>query len=368
MNTKHKNIVLTLWMAVMLLGISLWAWCKKADDFSESERRVLKPFPTLSAETLRSGKFMQEFEAYTLDQFPCRDELRALKALTVFDVFLQKDNNDLFVEDGYVSKLNYPLRGEMLDHAAARFRYIYDTYLAETDTKLYFSVIPDKSCFLARENGYLSLDYNELIAKMREETPYMQYIDITADLSLDDYYRTDTHWKQETLLPVANRLAEAMGVSLSGSYTAYTLPEPFYGVYVGQSALPLSPDSLTYLTNDILEGCTVTSYDTGTPKAVPMYDLQAATSADPYEIFLNGADALLVIENPSATTGRELIVFRDSFGSSLVPLLVEGYAKVTLVDIRYLNAAYLGNFVEFDNQDVLFLYSTLLLNDSLSLK
>ena len=368
MKANHKNIVLTLLMAVLLLGISLWAWCKKADDFSESERRVLKPFPTLSAETLRSGKFMQEFETYTLDQFPCRDKLRALKALTVFDVFLQKNNNDLFVEDGYVSKLNYPLRDEMLDHAAARFQYIYDTYLAETDTKLYFSIVPDKSCFLARENGYLSLDYNELIAKMREKTPYMEYIDIIGDLRLDCYYRTDTHWKQEKLLPVANKLAESMGISLSGSYTAHTLPEPFYGVYVGQSALPLSPDSLTYLTNDMLDGCTVTSYDTGAPKTVLMYDLQAAASADPYEVFLNGADALLVIENPAAATDRELVVFRDSFGSSLVPLLVEGYAKVTVVDIGYLNTAYLGSFVEFDDLFVLFLYSTLLLNDSLSQK
>ena len=75
-----------------------------------------------------------------------------------------------------------------------------------------------------------------------------------------------------------------------------------------------------------------------------------------------------MIENPAATTNRELIVFRDSFGSSLVPLLVEGYAKVTLIDIRYVTSAYLGNFVDFHGQDVLFLYSTLLLNDSLALR
>ena len=159
-----------------------------------------------------------------------------------------------------------------------------------------------------------------------------------------------------------------MGVSLSDEYEVKTLSEPFYGVYVGQSALPLTPDTLSYLINETLKGCTVTSYDTGVPQSVPMYDLAAAGSADPYELFLNGADALLVIENPAATTDRELVVFRDSFGSSLVPLLVEGYAKVTLIDARYLNSAYLGNFVEFDDQDVLFLYSTLLLNDSLSLK
>ena len=75
-----------------------------------------------------------------------------------------------------------------------------------------------------------------------------------------------------------------------------------------------------------------------------------------------------MIDNPAAATDRELVVFRDSFGSSLVPLLVEGYARVTLIDIRYVNSAYLGNFVDFHGQDVLFLYSTLLLNDSLALR
>ncbi len=368
MNEKHRSIFLTVVMAAVLFGLSFWAWLKPADRFSESERRVLQSFPELNADTLRTGKFMEEFESYTLDQFPCHDGFRSLKALSVFHLFQQKDNNDLFIEDGYVSKLNYPLREEMLDHAADRFQSLYDNYLAGTDTKLYLSIVPDKSYFLAGENGYLSLDYEELISKMREKTLYLEYIDIFDKLSLQNYYRTDTHWQQETLLPVANKLASAMGVSLSAEYETRTLSEPFYGVYTGQSALPLRPDKLSYLTNDILEGCTVTSYDTGTPQSAEMYDLSAAASADPYELFLNGADALLVIENPAAAADRELVVFRDSFGSSLVPLLVEGYSKVTLVDIRYLNSAYLGSFVEFDNQDVLFLYSTLLLNDSLALK
>ena len=368
MNEKKYGIVLTVVMAALLLSLSVWTWYKPADRYSDSERRILQAFPELTVETLRSGKFMREFETYTLDQFPCRDGFRTLKALAVFDVFRQKDNNELYIEDGCVSKLNYPLREEMLDHAAERFRYLYDTYLAGTGCKLYFSIVPDKSRSLAPEDGYLSLDYDELVAKMREKTPYLEYIDIMDTLRLDNYYRTDTHWRQETLLPTAQRLAQGMGVTLSAEYETKTLPQPFYGVYTGQSALPLEPDTLSYLTNDVLEGCCVTSYDTGAAQEAQMYDLAAADSADPYEVFLNGADALLVIENPAAATDRELVVFRDSFGSSLVPLLVEGYARVTLIDIRYVNSAYLGNFVDFHGQDVLFLYSTLLLNDSLALR
>jgi hypothetical protein len=91
-------------------------------------------------------------------------------------------------------------------------------------------------------------------------------------------------------------------------------------------------------------------------------------SRDLYDVFLSGAKPLLTIENPNAATDKELIVFRDSFGSSLVPLLVKDYAKITLVDIRYVTSDLVGNFLEFDGQDVLFLYSTLILNSSNSLK
>ena len=45
-----------------------------------------------------------------------------------------------------------------------------------------------------------------------------------------------------------------------------------------------------------------------------------------------------------------------------------GYARVTLLDIRYVPTQYLEQVVTFENQDVLFLYSTLVLNQSAMLK
>ena len=79
---------------------------------------------------------------------------------------------------------------------------------------------------------------------------------------------------------------------------------------------------------------------------------------------MSGSKSILTIENPEAETDRELILFRDSFGSSLAPLLAEGYAKITLVDIRYMQLERLEHFISFHGQDVLFLYSTSVLNNS----
>ena len=74
------------------------------------------------------------------------------------------------------------------------------------------------------------------------------------------------------------------------------------------------------------------------------------------------ASAVIAIPN------MRQILFRDSFGSSLAPLLVQGYKTVTLVDIRYLASGLLGRFIDFHGQDVLFLYSTSLCNRGMLLK
>ena len=73
---------------------------------------------------------------------------------------------------------------------------------------------------------------------------------------------------------------------------------------------------------------------------------------------------MISIENPNAKTDKELLLFRDSFGSSLAPLLVENYSKITLIDLRYVSRQLLENFIDFENQDVLFLYSTVVLNQN----
>ena len=93
-----------------------------------------------------------------------------------------------------------------------------------------------------------------------------------------------------------------------------------------------------------------------------------ANGPDLYEVLLSGAQPLLTIENPAGKADRELVIFRDSFGSSLAPLLLESYGKVTLVDIRYMHPDQVESYVNFQNQDVLFLYSALILNSSRSLK
>ena len=134
----------------------------------------------------------------------------------------------------------------------------------------------------------------------------------------------------------------------------------------GQAALPIAPEEMNYLTGGAIDTAAVYNYETDTEGGI--YDAEKAAGRDPYEMFLSGSVSLLRIENPQNTSGRRLVIFRDSFGSSIAPLLVEGYSSVTLVDIRYLASSRLGGFVDFTGCDVLFLYSAGVLNNSSTLK
>lgn len=359
---KKRNKTLVCLMAACLLSLAIFSWLKPADIFSDSERRGLKQFPKLTVETLIDGTFARNFESYALDQFPLRDTFRIIKSLTAGYVFQQQDVNGLYVHDGHIASVEYPMNPDSLEWAAGRFQNIYEMYLKGTETRLYFSIIPDKGYFLAEESGHLAMDYGAFVADMTKQVPYLDYIDIMNQLTADDYYLTDSHWKQTNLLGVVQMLTERMNVPLNTAYDTVDLEEPFYGVYYGQLARPMKADTLSYLTNDQLEQCKV--FDWQNNKDLPMYDSKKATGKDPYEMFLGGPLSLVTIENPHAATDRELVMFRDSFGSSIAPLFAESYRKITLVDIRYIQPAILKNYIEFDQQDVLFLYSTSVLNNS----
>lgn len=365
---KIKNIILTLVFIVCLYSVSAVCLIKPADEYSLSERRPLSSFPEVSADTLWDGEFMEGFEKFTADQFPFRDRLRNIKAIFSTKLLGKLDNNGLFTADGHISKIDDAENEYMMNYSSELFSKIVNDNIKGNNAKIYFSIVPDKNMFLAHKNGYPSLDYNGFIEKMKNKTEFMSYIDITSLLNEDDYYSTDTHWRQENIIDIADTLATAMGSKVSKDYTINSLENPFYGVYHGQLALPFKPDTIKYLTNETIDNCTVTYYDTGSPKPGEMYNMEKAFSKDPYEMFLSGTMPLLTIENSSASSDKELVMFRDSFGSSIAPLLAEGYKKITLVDVRYINSSFIENFVNFENADVLFLYSTSLLNNSLAMK
>lgn len=364
---KVKNILVIFVFAAILLGFGASHFLVADKDVSVSERRTLKEFPLFSTRTVMAKDFMTELESYFLDHFPLRDKFRTLKSYMVFDVLKQMDNNNIFIIGDNVFKAEEKLKEDEILLAANKISWIYDKYLQGMN--VYYSIIPDKNYFVPENKGYPKLDYNKMLSIVKEKIPNMKYIDIFDCLSIEDYYKTDPHWKQENLEKVVSRLTEGLGCSeFSYDFAKYEKNTlfPFYGAYMGQSALPVKADELVYLTSPTINNATVWNFET--EETTGVYTVDKFNGMDGYDVFMSGASAMLIAENSNAKTDKELIIFRDSFGSSIAPLLLENYSKITLIDIRYFASPLLGRFVEFNNQDVLFLYSTSLLNSGSILK
>lgn len=360
-----KNIPLLI-VSFLWIFLSLYLIFMPAEKVSESERRNLEQFPSLRISSVISGDFMRKFEDFSRDQFPFRDNFRGLKAVFHYSVLRQKENNGIYHYKDYVGKLEYPYNVESVDYASQRFQYLYDKYLAGNTGDIYVSVIPDKGYYLPQNSGYPKMDYDTFIHDLTEKMPWATYIDITKTLDLSSYYYSDIHWSQDKLLNTAHALLSGMGVQSSDSYYEQAITNKFHGVYYGQSALSLPYESIYILLNDTVESCTVYNYETG--KYTGIYDLSKLSGKDPYEVYLSGSVSLLKIENPTNPDGKDLIIFRDSFGSSISPLLISSYRSITLVDIRYILPQLLERYIEFEGQDVLFLYSVPVLNNSSTLK
>lgn len=354
-------------VGVLYAAFSLMCLLKPSAEYSVSERRRLLQRPDFSIERFLDGSYREQLESYVTDQFPLRDRLRFVKAFFEKELLRRQDSNQIYEKEGYLCKMEYPMNENSIQRAAVIFQTIYEKNLSATQASCYFSVIPDKNYFLA-EDSHLSIDYDAFFDHVYRQAEFAQPLRLEKQLELEDYYRTDTHWKQEKIVDVATYMAEGMGaLAARPSDVAVVKTElPFYGVYYGQAALRVKPDRLSYCESNVLQQYDV--FDHENNKKIPLYDLEKASGRDPYEMFLGGNLSLVTIQNPLAETEKELVIFGDSFSRSIAPLLAQYYKKTTLYDIRYLSSAYIDKYITFTDQDVLFLYSTSVLNNSITLK
>ena len=354
------------------------------ESYSKSERSVLMSFDDVRNPGKKDGKEQHPFdvfEDYYQDQFPFREEFRSLKAFVSLDVFNKSDNNNVYKEGQWLVERQQSVDEKQVVNALDSFNDIIDVYFSKNNN-IYYSIIPDKHYFASQNNGYPAPDYNKVFELASGKLDRAEYIDIVGNLDLSDYYKTDSHWSQDKIVDVAEKLVETMNPDVSfpiEDWKKNTIPG-FYGVYHGRYADGRIPsENLVYLTNEATDSMQmhyITSggaYKSGNiiPKKqkLPMYNVEYFSNVDPYDVFCGGAKELLVIENPMAQNEKELVVFRDSFGSSIAPLLAAGYKKITLIDLRYISPLHIRSLSQFSvDSDVLFLYSIGMLNSGATIQ
>ncbi len=278
---------------------------------------------------------------------------------------VELSNAKYYILDSNIFEKTEEINENAITNNIDKINNIYENYLKNMN--VFFAMIPNKEYYLNNsedENSEFESIEEFTINKLNEN---IENIELYDTLDLASFYKTDMHWKQESLDKTVERIALNMNVEkIETNYESKSLGD-FYGSYYKQiNDNTIKPDELIYLTNSTIENSIV--YNVEKEREEPVYNEEVVNETNnKYDLFLSGAAAIQQIKNTEANNGKKLILFRDSFGSSITPLLISNYEEILLVDIRYVNSNLLSNYIDFNeykNQDVLFLYNTRVINKS----
>lgn len=352
-----KNKILVCIFIIYIGSFSILSIIIPDKEISITERRTLSKFPNIKF----NSEWIKDVDKYLLEQFVLRDQFRSIKANYNYYFLNSLDNNGIYLKDNYIYKNNYPTDNKSIENFKNKISKLNS--LLTPDNNVYMIIIPDKNYYLDSKD-FLYIDYDYIYKEVSKLN--LNMIDIRDIMKLEYYYQTDTHWRQEKLEPVIKKISDIMNFNYKKTNYHKEEFNNFYGVYYGESALARKPEKLFYLTNEIINNTSVKYLEN--PNLKKVYNVEKLNSLDAYNVYLDGASSFIEITNPLCEDDRELVVFRDSFGSSLSPLLIEYYSKITIIDNRYISSEIFENMIKFSNQDVLYVYSTLIINDSYSLK
>ncbi|QSX06466.1 hypothetical protein JYG23_03130 [Sedimentibacter sp. zth1] len=280
------------------------------------------------------------------------------------NIIKKPDENGMYTYNDNYFKSIYPLNDKSVLRFSNKLNTLYDTFLSD-DMNVYYAIIPDKT-YYDKDSMYKTLDYDKMIEMLNQNIDNIEYIDLKDSLNLNDYFKTDNHWKQDKIFDALNKLGETLGFTIDKSNFEENSYDSFVGMYKNYINDSKVKEELVYMFNKYIDNAFVDNYQNNDFHSI--YDVEKLNSEIPYDIYLSGATPFVTVTNKLAKTDKELIIFRDSFSSSLTPLIISEYSKITLIDLRYMMSTVLNDFIEFDNQDVLFLYSSAVVNNSTMLK
>lgn len=349
-----KDKIITVLFVGILFIFLILGLIIKDKDISPYERRKLT-----NSNTLKEN-FIDNLDDYLTDQFPLRDDLISINSIFNRYILMNSETNNIYIQNNYIIEKNYPLNQTNINGFINKLNYINKAYL--NNSNVFYTIIPDKSYFL--DEKYPKIDFNSILNKINKDLE-ISYIDIINLLQLEDYYKTDIHIKQTSYFKIIKELDKYLKFNYKDIEYKEIEYNNFYGSSYSKVSKLIKPEKLIYLSNDIINNLKVNHLEYGINN---VYDVEKFNSVDPYNIYLSGPSALIEIENNNSYTDKELIIFRDSFASSFTPLLIPFYKHITLIDLRYMSMDLAKKYVDFENKDILFAYSTLIVNYSNLLK
>lgn len=343
MMNKNKsifNLTMAVMLIIFLLGMPVAYILLPDREFSESENRVLSEKPELSFEEVSSGRFTAGFEKYVSDQIPIRDLWINIKS-GAEKLLGRKDNNGVYLgEDGYLLQMFSKPNQNIINKNVEGINSFAE---ANPGINKYFMLVPNSVRVLKDKLPRFAepedqLKYIEGVKNtLSSEVNFIDVYDTLASKKNEYiYYKTDHHWTTLGAYYGYERLGSEMGfkTNIRDFYEVERVTEEFYGTLYSKGGFRnIEPDSIELYTPKMDEDIRVWYYDTEVEED-SLYNMENLNKKDKYTVFQDGNHSLIRI-NTNSSSGKKLLIIKDSYANSLVPFLTDHYSEIYMVDMRF---------------------------------
>lgn len=369
---KKMRLVITICFIAFVVGISAAGFLEKDREFSPNENRYLEELPKFSWEDVLDGRFQENLEEYLRDQIWGRDQWITVKTA------VQKATGNTDIGGAYVGKDGYDFEKivpEDIDDSQVQRNIVavqdYFDMASETIAKdrLSFLLVPTSGLVMEDKlpkNARL-FDQSSYIEQVQNAMQDYSFIDVRRELCAQSdeyiYYRTDHHWTTEGAYIACEKWCQSMGLTIAPkeNLEQIVVAEDFRGsLYSKILDVDSAYDSIWIYTPAGESLDTVNTYKVTVDEKEPgvIYDVGKLAEKDKYAFFFGGNYGQVHIEGGTQEAkGRNLLVVKDSFANAFVPLILDQYDNIYMVDLRYYNGDMESYLAENDITDVLVLYN-----------
>ena len=366
---KGMRIAVLLFLAALIIAADLWYLAGPDRAFSENENRVLQEAPKADLASVISGDYMTRAENYVEDQFLWRDAWIRGK-LFLDKLSGKKESNDVILgRNGYLMEKPVP----PLEDSFYRNLDAISAFAGRHEFPVVLTLVPPAAWVMDQVlPDHIPLtDVHEIMEQVRERliTSDVMLADVTDALKVHKaepiYYKSDHHWTSLGCRYAFEAMTEKLGIvdavqkyaimdaayDFSGTMAAASgefqtkdtiqIYVPLVGARADGSESPGLPagdeagDAGSQMEQALSTNLKYVAqyFDTGRRSAT-IYDSQALSGKDKYQVFLGGNHPQIVIHT-NADNGRNLLLLKDSYANAFVQFLLPYYSSITIVDPRY---------------------------------
>lgn len=354
------------YIAIFLMGLtivfSILLFTLPKHTFSEDENRYLEKFPKFSLETIQNGTFVKSLENYTSDHFPFRRTFLTTKYQTE-KLLGKKENKDVYLgKDQYLIEKYTKMDEKNIEKIVMSLNQFKK---ATKDITVQLMLVPTSITINIDKLPNITLPSHQLedLNKIINQVEGIEAIDVYSELKKGKetypmFYRLDHHWttygayygyqafcKKNNIEPIPLE-----------SWNQIEVTNDFNGTLYSKTNVKGYQSDTIHRLNPKQESFYEVNYVYEKKRTKTFYEEKYLTQKDKYAYFLDGNHPLIEITNQNQKTGN-LLIIKDSYANSFIPLVSEHYHNISVIDPRFYKYSITEYIAQQKIDHVLFLYN-----------